>query len=408
MSAQAWVQVLVLVFLAGVLLRDIWLIYFSVGVTIIFVTAHQWRKHALDKIKYTRRFHYTRGFPGETTGMRIVVENNKLLPVSWLRASDPWPFAVGPQDQSTLAPSHISEQGFLINLYSLRWNERITRSFQLQFHKRGIYEVGPVSMEAGDLFGIYEQRQEQAQSEFLTVFPEMAQFDRLHLRAEDPFGERSSPRPLFEDPSRPIGIRPYHPEDGFRRIHWNATARTGELQVKVYQPVSARTMVICLNVITEVHFWLGYSPAILEQIVKICTTLAYQAIEDGYAVGLFSNGCLAHADQPFRIQPGRSVNQLAVLLTALAGVTPYVTAQFETFLIRSMAEIPFGATLVIVTALVPESLQDTLMRLKRYRPHITLIVVGETPSPELPGIRTIHMPFVDQPGGVKKLEPQGR
>ena len=33
---------------------------------------------------------------------------------------------------------------------------------------------------------------------------------------------------------------------------------------------------------------------------------SFQAVEDGYSVGLFSNSCLAHADQPFRIPPGRS------------------------------------------------------------------------------------------------------
>jgi uncharacterized protein (DUF58 family) len=155
-------------------------------------------------------------------------------------------------------------------------------------------------------------------------------------------------------------------------------------------------MVLCLNVSTELQYWLGYSPAMLEHLVKICATLAYQGTEDGYAVGLFSNGCLAHADQPFRIQPGRSPHQLAALLQALAGVTPFVSAPFELFLIRSMAQIPFGSTLVIITALLTESLQDSLIRLRRYRPHITLIAITPEPPRELPGIRTIHLPFVEQ------------
>jgi len=393
MSAAAWLQVLILVFLAGVLLRLPWLIYFSVAVSLVMFLAHQWRRRALDRVHYTRRFHYTRGFPGEETEVRITVENNKLLPVSWLRASDAWPAGVGITDESSLAPSHLPDRSYLVNVFSLRWHERITRGFKLVFHKRGIYEIGPLLLEAGDLFGLYEQREEREQTEYLTVFPEMVPMDRLGLRAEDPFGDRRSPRPLFDDPSRPVGIRPYHPEDGFRRIHWPATARTGALQAKVYQPVSARTLVICLNVSTEVHFWLGYVPAVLEQMVRVCTTLAYQGVEDGYAVGLFANGCLAHADQPFRIQPGRSPHQLAALLQALAGVTPFVTAPFETFLIRSMSQIPFGATLVIVTALVPERLQDTLMRLHRYRPRISLISLAEAPPPALPGIQTSHLPF---------------
>ncbi len=396
MSAPAWLQVLILAFLAGVLLRFPWLIYFSVAVGLVMYVGHWWRKHALDRIQYTRRFHYKRGFPGESTAVRVTVENKKPLPVSWLHASDSWPNAVGPADLDLLAPSHLPEQGFLVNLYSLRWHERISRGYTIVFRQRGIYEIGPLTLEGGDLFGLYEQKKEIDQPEYLTVFPEMLPFDRLQLPTEDPFGDRRSRKPLFEDPNRPIGIRPYHPEDSFRRIHWPATAHTGALQVKIYQPVSARMMVICLNVMTEVHMWLGYSPAVLEQLVKVCTTLAYHGMEDGYAVGLFSNGCLAHADQPFRIQPGRSPRQLGTLLQALAGVTPYVTAQFETFLIRSMSEIPFGATLVVVTAIVPESLQDTLLRLRRYRSHITLISLEASPPPDLPGIQIVHLPLVEE------------
>jgi uncharacterized protein (DUF58 family) len=396
MSAAAWLQILILAFLAGVLLDFPWLIYFSTAVAIIFFLAHQWRSHALDGLAYSRRFIYTRGFPGEQTHVQVTIENKKLLPISWVQASDAWPIAVSPQDENLLAPSHLPDQGYLVNLYSLRWNERITRGYTILFRKRGIYEIGPLYLEAGDLFGLYEQRKEFYKHDYLTVFPEMLPIEQLSWLAEDPFGSRSSPRPLYDDPSQPMGVRAYHPEDGFRRIHWPATARTGEIQVKVYQPVSARVMVLCLNVSTEEHFWLGYSPAVLEHMVKVCARLVYQGIEDGYAVGLFSNGSLAHADQPFRFQPGRSPNQLATLLQALAGVTPFVTAPFETFLIRSMSQIPFGATLVIVTALVPESLQNCLLCLRRYRSHITLISLNPARPPELPGIRILHLPFEEK------------
>lgn len=396
MSAAVWLQILVLVFLAGALLNFPWLIYFSVAIALILFLAHQWRQRALDHLRYTRRFYYKRGFPGEKTSLRVSIENDKLLPVSWLRISNSWPMAVGPDEENILAPTHIPELGSLINLYSLKWHEHIHRNYTLLFRKRGIYEIGPLLLEGGDFFGLFDRRQELPQTEYLTVFPELLPAERLRLRAEDPFGDRRAPRPLFEDPSQPVGIRSYRPEDSFRTIHWPATAHTGELQVKVYQPVSARVMVICLNVSTEIHFWLGYSPAILEQLVKVCATLAYQGVEDGYSVGLFSNGSLAHADQPFRFRPGRSPNQLSVLLQALAGVTPFVNAPFETFLIRSMSQIPFGATLVIVTALVPESLQDTLICLRRYRSHITLISLAAEAPPELPGLLTIHLPFSEE------------
>jgi uncharacterized protein (DUF58 family) len=396
MAPRPWLQLLIIVFVGGTLLNFPWLVYFSTAVVVVMALSSYWRNHALDKIKYTRSFHYTRGFPGEKTTVSVTVENNKLLPVSWLSASDTWPDDFDPEGELRLSTSHIPKQGYLVNLYSLRWHQRITRSFTVLFHKRGIYPIGPLMLQAGDFFGMYDQSREVDNLEYLTVFPEIVPLENLKLPAENPFGDRQAVKPLFEDPSRPMGIRPYHPEDGFRRIHWPATARTGELQVKVYQPVIARVMVICLNVTTETHYWMGYSPEILEQLVKISATLVYQGTEDGYAVGLFSNGCLAHADQPFRIQPGKSANQLALLLGALAGVTPFVSAAFETFLIRSMTDIPFGSTLVIVSAFVTESLQDTLIRLRRYRPNITLISLEETPPPDLPGIHIVHLPFVPE------------
>ncbi len=393
MIPESWLQLLFFVFMAGVLLELPWMIYFAVAIIVVIWLAQLWRKHALDRVSYARRFRYKRGFPGEATEVQITVVNNKALPLSWLRSNDHWPAAVGPAEDGLLGPTHIPDEGTLTNLFSLRWFERTHRTYQLLFRQRGVYEVGPVVLEGGDFFGLYVQQREQDQHEYLTVYPEILPLEGLHLPAEDPFGERRARRPLFEDPNLPMGIRPYHPEDGFRHIHWQATARTGELQTRVFQPVTARTVTICLNIATEAHHWLGYSAENLEQLVKVCATLVYQGVEAGYAVGLFSNGCLAHADQPFRIQPGKSRGQLGLLLQALAGVTPYVNASFEDFLIRSMAEIPFGSTLVIVTAMLPESLQETLVRLHRYRPNILLVSLAKQPPPELLGIRSLHLPF---------------
>ncbi len=58
-----------------------------------------------------------------------------------------------------------------------------------------------------------------------------------------------------------------------------------------------------------------------------------------------------------------------------------------------MPQLPYGATLVIVTAFVNQELAETLLRLKRYRAHTTLISLDNNPPPELPDVRIIHLPF---------------
>ncbi len=397
MLNERWFSSLVIVFIIGLLLHSPFLTALPLSLFVILGLAYWWQKHSLDNLIYKRRFIYTRAFPGERFPVRIEVENRKLLPLSWIRIQDPWPKAVGPENEDVLAPGHNQDMGYLTHQFSLRWFERTRKTYMLLFRKRGAYSVGPAQLESGDLFGIYSQDGKAGLSERLTVFPALAPIKALNLPPENPFGDLRSRRRLFDDQNRPMGVRDYQPEDSFRRIHWPATARTGQLQVKVFQPTSAQVMVLCLNVSTYHRYWEGVYPALLEQLLSVGAALLTQGIELGYRVGMISNGCLANSDQPFRIPPGRASGQLARLLEALAGVTPVVVAPFDRFLLREISRVPYGVTLVILTAVVTPGLTETLMRLKHHERRITLVSLAEIAPPIIPGIQNIHIPFEEEP-----------
>lgn len=381
------------VILLGVILQIPILIGLSVSLFVVFGISNWWSKHSLDGVTYKRRFYYSRAFPEEEVPTQIEVENKKFLPLSWLRIQDPWPKAVGPDDEEILAPSHIPDRGFLTNIFSLRWYERSRRNYKLKFRRRGSYAVGPARIDSGDIFGFFEQVREERLVNLLTVFPKLLPKQEIDLPTEDPFGDIRSRRRLFEDPNHPMGVREYHPEDSFRFVHWPATARIGEIQVKVFQPTSAQVLVVCLNVATFARHWEGVNPELLEYLISMAATLVYEGIQDGLRVGLISNGCLAHADQPFRIPPGRSHNQLAYLLEALAGVTSVVTARFERFLLQEVSRIPYGASLLILTSFTTPELAETLVKIKRHERKITLLSVGRELPPILPGIQVLHKPY---------------
>jgi uncharacterized protein (DUF58 family) len=385
--------ILLFLIMVGMVLKEPFLITLSAALLVILGVAWWWHTRSLENVVYQRKFHFTRGFPDEQIELEVTAENRKLLPLSWLRVQDDWEKAVGPIDEEVLAPSHIPERGFLTNIFSLRWFEKARRTYTLLLRKRGIYAIGPARLDSGDLFGIFETHQEVGRKEYLTVFPTILPFANLEFPAEDPFGDRKSRRRIFEDPNRPMGVRDYHPEDGFRRVHWPATARTGELQVKVYQPTTGQVMMVCMNVSTFTRQWEGIYPELLEYLIQVAATLINEGIREGYKVGLVANGCLAHADQPFRIPPGRSPQQLAVLLQALAGVTSVVTGNFERFLLREIPRVQYGATLVILTAVTTPELASTLIQLKQHERRITLYSVAQDAPPTIPGIRVIHQPF---------------
>ncbi|MBE9474961.1 MAG: DUF58 domain-containing protein [Chloroflexi bacterium] len=396
MRIRRWLLPLAVLIYLGLVWHSAYLVVLPVALLVIFILASWWQRYSLDGVIYKRRFLYTRAFPGEIYPLKIEIENRKLLPLSWLRIQDPWPEAVAPEDESVLAPSHVADQGVLTHVLSLRWFERSRRSYNLVFRKRGVYKVGPAEISSGDLFGLFDRSGTIGQPEKLTVFPELLPVGDMELPPEKPFGDQRSRRRLFEDPNRPMGVREYHPEDSFRRVHWPATAHTNTLQVKIFQPTSAQMMVLCLNVATFKRYWEGIYPALLERLISVAGTLLSRGMDLGYRVGMISNGCLSNSDQPFRIPPGRSPKQKAHLLEALAGVTPIVVAPFERYLIREIPRVPYGSTLMILTAITSPELAETLLKLKRHERQLTLVSLAEDPPPKLFGIRCVHMPVHDK------------
>ncbi|NTU74899.1 MAG: DUF58 domain-containing protein [Anaerolineaceae bacterium] len=393
MPTRSWLPLLALLFGMGALFRLPWLVYLAVCIAIVIGISRTWVNMAVENVTYSRKIRYRRGFPGEKSPVSLEIENRKLLPMPWVKITDPWPYAAAPEQDDLLSPSHQPDRGHFTGLFSLKSNQKAVREFDILFKTRGVYPIGPAYLESSDLFGLYEKSKDVTGEELLTVFPELLEKTPLDLPAHYPFGNKQSTKRIYEDPNRTIGVRDYHPEDEFRRVHWPATAHTGKLQVKIYEPVTAQVMMICMNVATTSTAWMSDIPDLLEQVIRVCATIAYDGIQNGYAVGLISNSCLAHSDQPFRVPPGRSPQQLSLLLQTLAGATSYFTGPFEPLLFKSMSTLPMGSSLVIVTGVMTDTLVDTLIRLKKYHTQTTLISLEETPPPAIHGIRLIHLPF---------------
>ena len=405
MEPRRWVPFLVAIFIIGVILQEPLFLVVTTMVGVVLAIAYWWQKRSLDAVIYRRKPFYRRAFPGEKVDIQIEVENKKILPISWLRVNDFWPQAIGPEDESRLGASHIPQVGLLTNIFSLRWYEKLRRNFTLVFRQRGVYKIGPARLESGDIFGFYETAREDDKPEFLTVFPTIVPFEEIPFPTDDPFGELTSHRRLYEDPNLPMGIREYRPEDDFRRVHWPATARTGDLQSKVFQPVSARVVVLCLNISTYSRHWEGTNRALLEHVIGVAAGLVTRGVESGYRIGMISNGCLTNSDQPFRIPPGNSTRHLASLLEALAGATPLITSPFARFLMREVPRLSYGATLMIVTSVTSPELLETLIRLRKHGRRIMLISLAAEAPPEIPGLWMVHAPF-DEAARVGAQHPQ--
>ncbi len=393
-----WFGVAILIFLVAIVgeIRELLaVVAFMLAVLLI---AWLWSRGSLRGLVYTRRFQYRRLFPDETFDVRITIENRKLLPLPWLQIEDEWPLRVGPVDEMSFPRTpHDPEQGYLINTYSLRWYERIRRRQDLIARQRGVYAIGPVHLLSGDPFSLFDRKiSVENRHEILIVYPRVRTLPELGLPLKDPFGDKRIQRRLFEDPNRIMGVRDYVPQDSFRHIHWKATAHAGRLQTKVYEPTSSLRTVLCLNVATFEEYWRGVWPAMLEYEMEVAASLASWGLQEGHSMGMVANGTLAHADQPFRILPGRRPDQLPRLLEALAAVSYFVISSFDRFLLDESPRLPWGATLVLITPFVNEAIAGTILRLRDRGRRLVLIGLGHAPLPFIPGVLAYHLPIQEE------------
>lgn len=391
---EAWAGLTILFLLAGYFFHLSGWILLAGLLGTVFGLAWLWSRLALEGVAYHRRLHFHKGFAGETTDCEITVENRKRLPLLWLRIRDEWPRSVAPTDEGLLSTSHREEVGIYTLMLPLRGRARTRRHFNVTFRRRGVYQIGPAEAVSGDPFGLFAAEAPRiTPAQRVVVFPRLRDATLPDWSADDPFGEKRSPRPLFQDPNRSMGARDYRPEDGFRRIHWPATARVGQLQTRVFEPVRGLDMVVALNASTFEHYWEGTNPEVLEALIEIAARLVADSFEAGFRVGLISNGSLAHAGQALSIAPGRSTRHMPHMLEALAALTPLVTSPFERVLLKQAGKLEYGSAMLIVTAVVTPALMEAMLKLRLRSRRTVLIYLGkETPMP-VEGIRILHHPL---------------
>lgn len=387
MVGGPWLGVAGLLLVAAVLFRDGLLFLIALTVLLAASVARWWRDHCLDGVEYRRELGQRRAFFGEEVELTLEVVNRKLLPLAWLEIQDEVPrelaLVVGAAQRS-----HRPGRAMLVNTLSLRWYERVRRHYRLSCRARGVHVFGPVRLRSGDVFGFDTREVELQRSDQLLVYPRVVPIAQLGLPPRDPFGDRRAHDWLFEDPLNTVGVREYAYGDSPRRIHWKASARAQTLQVKQYEATTSHKLAVFLNLNTMGPSWsVGYEPELLELAIVVAASIATWAVEQDYQVGLSANGYQERSAELVKVPLSRDPDQLTHVLEALARALPFGSLPFEQMLHRDSREMPYGATLVVVAAVVSDAVAAELLALRRagYRP--ALLLVGESDAvARLPGV----------------------
>ena len=362
---QNLIGIVLVLFLLAVFLRIDF--YFSIVYLLaaVYLLARLWTRAGWQHLSVQRRL-VNRAFPDETIPVELIVRNTGRLPIPWVEVQDSLPVEL-------ISPPFYRE------VVTLGARQEHRFAYTLACHKRGYYRIGPLFLQMGDLLGVTRPLTMKKDHEYVIVYPRVLPLEKLGLPTHSPLAVLPARSPLFEDPTRIMGVRPYQIGDSPRRIHWTSTAKAGELLVKRYQPAVARETLICLDFARESYAGRRFYDASELAIVAAASLANHLIVRERLAVGLVMQAVdpLAEATAQFSLPPRRERAHLMSLLEVLARAQPAPdpTTPFPDFLRRETTRLPCGATVIVISGAESEMLYETLAYLRSTGFALALILV---------------------------------
>ncbi len=340
-------------------------IFILLVVTGGFILLQGWLigKSALRGVSYERRFSKISGHEGETVEMIEVIRNRKILPVPWVKAESRISQHLRFQSD---AATRVSGERYHKSVFYLKPYQQITRTHHVTLQKRGYYKAGSVSLQAGDLFAIAMPCLQADTGAAIEVYPRLLSPDDMPLPSTRWQGDLLVKRWILPDPVWVGGIRPYAPGDERKDIHWRATARTGQLQVKVHEKTADPKMLVVINTqMTETQWGdlMEYEQQVVETMISLTATLCLHALKGGVEAGFAVNVPVDEEDGPTVLLPARSSQREGEILSALA----HLTIKRTRTILKVLDDLCSHTGLDILLLSVYDSalLQDRLSALRR-------------------------------------------
>lgn len=344
---------------------------------------------------------------GSEFEMKILVENKGTLPVAWVLVED-----LLPETALKQKPPRLKIKGKRLKLATIRAGKLSTLKYTLICEMRGYYQIGPTILETGDLFGLHRRHRVVTKPIYLLVLPKVIPLPKYDFASQRPIGEINSAHRLFEDPTRNAGVRQYQVGDPLQRVHWRATARTGELMCKIFDPTTLAGATILVDFHLDGYPSRG-EPFRSELVVTVAASLAYAVTMLNQQIGMASNGRDAAdrirlniemqkgadeaapgfetrtdarasgemLDESSRLQPvvvetRRGIEQFQKIREALGRLEITDGLPFVQMLFEVSPRLPRDATVIVILPKVPVEMSSALGSLRRQGFAVTAVLIG--------------------------------
>ena len=327
-------------------------------------------RRGLRQLSCTRAFSRSAVFEGESAEIIEVVRNDRPFLIPWLRVESrisPY-LRLGRQDNL-----HFSGDMYYCSFFTLMPYQQIKRRHHVTFLRRGAYDLGNAALTTGDIFGLGQFSRNQELSAPVLVYPRILEPEELPLPVSRLLGELTRRNLLLTDPFLVKGIREYQPGDPVRDIHWPATARTGQTQVRIHDITAQTKLLVVLNVQPQDLQWTNYiadtHADTVEAGIRIAASLCLYALRSGLSAGFAANMPVDDSKENTVLLPSDGAAREEEMLATFARLKVLRTQNFPAFL--DTLAVYSGMDMLILSPYDSESIQTAITELRRAGNQVT-------------------------------------
>ena len=222
---------------------------------------------------------------GDRVAVQLTITNDGGLPVPWVLAEDLLPqYALGKRFP------RIKIKGKRLQIAMLRAGATLEMKYQVECLMRGYFQIGPLTLESGDLFGLHRRFRVLTEPTFLLVYPRIVPLLGYDIASRRPIGDVRLTHRLVRGSDahrrRPSlrGRRSAQPRSLARhRPHRRAAQQDS-------RTLDAVRRHACCSISIEAGYHRQGEPFRSELAVTTAVSLANAVYEMGQQIGLATNG----------------------------------------------------------------------------------------------------------------------
>jgi uncharacterized protein (DUF58 family) len=260
---------------------------FSLGASTFLIVVEISRflsKRWAEAIAVERQPHFQEIRLGDSLTIGLQIKNQSNYWIPWVILEDRLPRAA-----IHAPPQALELAGKAIRLQSFASRQNGLFTYSIRSKRRGYFQIGPTILETGDLLGLHRSYRVVNQPQYISVLPRIVAMEGLEIASRRPMGEMRVEDRGMEDPTLMAGIRQYQAGDPINRVHWKATARTGVLHTRIFQPTCLQGAMLLVD-LHEASNPQHHEPVRSDLAVTAAASIAHMLYTLGQPFGLVSNG----------------------------------------------------------------------------------------------------------------------